>query len=723
MLKSYHAETRGESPQKGAQEVSAFRAPLRVSSDQGEILVDQNQKVENVVEERVTIGLSFERERIRLYFQLLEMVIKNGEGLAVMNHKGETPLHFAARAKCVHSVFWLCVHGADVNAQTEEGQTALHIAIANGDILSSTTLVSFRSDVTLLGKNGSALDIAVTCNESFRKFLHRLFMTEGRFSGPSRLSPTLRRLRHLRGILCRSIVLPSQVASSAVIHPNLDCCYSLHVVCPCGHASAEPFYVSELVRNSSNPSWLSLDALKLGDFANTTTDIDIYIHAKLSPAHGAGRSVSEITGPYYNIPESDAPLECFLGSKCLTVSSDVGYATGGEEAARKVGAYTGSPVSKFDLVLSRKVCLSELGFIGRVDAISAYLPSNAVVFELHDGYYAQKDVISNLALHLNKGVAFLPQGGSDFGIAYAGGERVRSPNYSTLKKLVATHKYVHRTVKSSTMKSAHQLEESLIRSREFQDRRKYLSSLQKRVDDRRQFLQNSVKGLAKERSSLSELQKGILPRAKTIRKAQIALLGRKKRLEEGKRQMEEERVRILEVKAAVHGRQQCLVRELFCAFPLSWSPTSHTMAICGLTLPNSHDFAGADEELVATALGYVAHTVLILARWFQVPLRYSIVPMGSRSTIRDDILQHPQGVYPLYPRGVVSKWFKYSVYLLNRNIQQILQARNLSVVGFLFTLPNLLAVVNTSESNEILAQYVRQEKPGRSTRSPTEHGE
>tara|TARA_R110002050_G_scaffold114309_4_gene229713 strand:+ start:735 stop:1358 length:624 start_codon:yes stop_codon:yes gene_type:complete len=122
VLKSYHAETRGESPQKGAQEVSAFRAPLRVSSDQGEILVDQNQKVENVVEERVTIGLSFERERIRLYFQLLEMVIKNGEGLAVMNHKGETPLHFAARAKCVHSVFWLCVHGADVNAQTEEGQ-------------------------------------------------------------------------------------------------------------------------------------------------------------------------------------------------------------------------------------------------------------------------------------------------------------------------------------------------------------------------------------------------------------------------------------------------------------------------------------------------------------------------------------------------------------------------------------------------------------------------
>lgn len=58
--------------------------------------------------------------------------------------------------------------------------------------------------------------------------------------------------------------------------------------------------------------------------------------------------------------------------------------------------------------------------------------------------------------------------------------------------------------------------------------------------------------------------------------------------------------------------------------------------IAGLSLPNT-DFTGCDEEEIAAALGCVAHVLLILARWFDVPLRYTIVFLGSRSVILDEI--------------------------------------------------------------------------------------
>lgn len=55
-----------------------------------------------------------------------------------------------------------------------------------------------------------------------------------------------------------------------------------------------------------------------------------------------------------------------------------------------------------------------------------------------------------------------------------------------------------------------------------------------------------------------------------------------------------------------------------------------------LELPNGN-FAGCDDEQVATALGYVAHLVLMISKYQRVPLRYSIQSLASRCTITDDI--------------------------------------------------------------------------------------
>lgn len=47
----------------------------------------------------------------------------------------------------------------------------------------------------------------------------------------------------------------------------------------------------------------------------------------------------------------------------------------------------------------------------------------------------------------------------------------------------------------------------------------------------------------------------------------------------------------------------------------------------------------ADDEQVSTALGHVGHLVVLIAKYLQVPLRYSIRNLGSRSTISDEAMR------------------------------------------------------------------------------------
>jgi len=117
--------------------------------------------------------------------------------------------------------------------------------------------------------------------------------------------------------------------------------------------------------------------------------------------------------------------------------------------------------------------------------------------------------------------------------------------------------------------------------------------------------------------------------------------------------------------------------------------------ICGMSLPNS-DFTGSDEERVAIALGHVCHYVFMLSKYLDVPLRYELTPKCSRSIISDKITSI--GHYPLYSYGVDRKRFEYAVFLLNKNIEQLLHSQGSEVIKSLRdTLPNLNTLVSALE--------------------------
>ncbi|KAF8213707.1 hypothetical protein K438DRAFT_1106304 [Mycena galopus ATCC 62051] len=88
-----------------------------------------------------------------------------------------------------------------------------------------------------------------------------------------------------------------------------------------------------------------------------------------------------------------------------------------------------------------------------------------------------------------------------------------------------------------------------------------------------------------------------------------------------------------------------------------------------LSLPAHKDVT---EDAVATALGYVAQVVQLLAAYLGKGLVYPITCIGSRSMIRDGIsaMVGPR-MFPLFSKGVDTYRFEYGVFLLNKDIELV----------------------------------------------------
>lgn len=116
--------------------------------------------------------------------------------------------------------------------------------------------------------------------------------------------------------------------------------------------------------------------------------------------------------------------------------------------------------------------------------------------------------------------------------------------------------------------------------------------------------------------------------------------------------------------------------------------------------------AAVDRES-SIALGYVAHMVAKMSEYLDVPLRYPIIFKGSHSTIIDTY--SPAGQYPdadtvsEFPLFCLSNKdrprFAIAVFLLNKDVIQLLQAYNIPPHGPSHLLQNLDALLSASASS------------------------
>ncbi|XP_019236820.1 PREDICTED: UV radiation resistance-associated gene protein isoform X2 [Nicotiana attenuata] len=121
----------------------------------------------------------------------------------------------------------------------------------------------------------------------------------------------------------------------------------------------------------------------------------------------------------------------------------------------------------------------------------------------------------------------------------------------------------------------------------------------------------------------------------------------------------------------------------------------------------------------ATALGYVAHVVALIASYLQVPLRYPLRLGGSRSYIRDyapsiepsssdltsssSFSANSRPVeFPLFLEGQDSTRAAYAVFLLNKDLEQLLNYIGGRSLGPRHVLANLKELLRTILSPEYI---------------------
>ncbi|KAH9819268.1 hypothetical protein DFH28DRAFT_1080523 [Melampsora americana] len=153
-----------------------------------------------------------------------------------------------------------------------------------------------------------------------------------------------------------------------------------------------------------------------------------------------------------------------------------------------------------------------------------------------------------------------------------------------------------------------------------------------------------------------------------------------------------------------------LVQDLSIIYPIELSPPL-SFSILKITLDpktnsthssNFLKFFTSDQEeeeqKLSSALGFVVGLVKLLSSYLSIPLLYPLTWMGSRCLVTDQIsLIRGTRSFPLYYKGVDRYRFEYGVFLLNKDIEQMMYHRQLTVIDIRDTLANLKNLMLTLE--------------------------
>jgi len=159
----------------------------------------------------------------------------------------------------------------------------------------------------------------------------------------------------------------------------------------------------------------------------------------------------------------------------------------------------------------------------------------------------------------------------------------------------------------------------------------------------------------------------------------------------------EKREAQLHAKAFLNFRIKQLISKLQYIYPVVVAGRQQT--ICNVHLPDSEHLTDCSDVQLSVALGYVSHTVQMISIFLQVPLRYPVIHLGSRSLIVDlisDKLPDNEREFPLYSKGKDKLQFNYAVYLLNKNIAGLRWLCGLGTSDLKSTLPNLIGILQLS---------------------------
>ncbi|KAK0526324.1 hypothetical protein OC834_004846 [Tilletia horrida] len=205
-------------------------------------------------------------------------------------------------------------------------------------------------------------------------------------------------------------------------------------------------------------------------------------------------------------------------------------------------------------------------------------------------------------------------------------------------------------------------------------------------------------------------------RLKSARELEAA---EQKRAEEYEKQNTALRKSSVTLGLSLHRRRVSLLRSLEQIYPIDLTdPANFLFSIAGIPLPSGTSSSledgkqrskgkekaaepeitlkSQDPEVTAAALGMVAQLVTLLSAYLDTPVHYPLATAGSRSVVQDAIsIMNGPRAFPLYSKGVESYRFEYAVFLLNKDIEQLVNEHHVPLIDLRQTLPNLKNLMNT----------------------------
>ncbi|EKM60705.1 uncharacterized protein PHACADRAFT_203855 [Phanerochaete carnosa HHB-10118-sp] len=246
-------------------------------------------------------------------------------------------------------------------------------------------------------------------------------------------------------------------------------------------------------------------------------------------------------------------------------------------------------------------------------------------------------------------------------------------------------------------------------TREASERNAWVKELRREVDNVEQCSRTLKERLQAKREDL-RIRRQILAEAREVHDEDL------QQEVETEALFSSESQRLIQLRHRISPMQNMLISTLAFIFPIDLlSPPDLLFTILDVPLPipnapmdpapplslSSHK--EINEETVATALGFAAQAVQLLAAYLGIRLTYPVTCVGGRSLIKDSI-SHMVGprMFPLFSKGVDTYRFEYAVFLLNKDIELLMTERNLRALDMRHTLPNLKNLLLTLTNPDTL---------------------
>ncbi|KAI9912694.1 hypothetical protein PsorP6_005391 [Peronosclerospora sorghi] len=437
-------------------------------------------------------------------------------------------------------------------------------------------------------------------------------------------------------------------------------------------------YRSEVARSTLNPVWIPFRSLDNGDvdrlaaietLLSGSTRFDIVVirvHDRKAPKRPRCESH----------PLSDRLS--FGDDQPMNSSRSLADAKNSFDAVDEVGTNDGMTDSEtptdldrdFSKVFEEEILNLSFG-VRELEPLPVALteltnfPLNTCLFEFSGHIYVHREVLEVLA---EKGV-IAPKRSRRKGSA------IPLKNYSlhegvdAVERILTTKQKITELI-STNAELKEQIRNKLLHSQQRIAREQERTTLEKRVRAARAQVADKKHTLERLKAVMED-ERRTFETDIHIAKALVSTMQMTMRYKDERQNILERRCEVLRAAHKIRSRQAMLVKQLGTVYPIEYVGAGE-YSIRGIRIANSDLTGGgkADEEMISTALGYIAHLVFMLSKYLHVNLRYRVVPYSSRSYLKDEI-NDPQGEYPLYKKGVEKERHEKAIRFLRKDVEQV----------------------------------------------------